>query len=106
MLLPWLLAALLVAVLVAVVSTGDNVEQPPPPIPLASSSDLASIPTIGWLDEDDVGTMLLLAAAANVDLDAVTEKLLPVAVLLLEMLPTRFSPAMLLDSDCCRTFES
>lgn len=57
--------------------------------------------TVGWLDEDDVGTMLL-AAAATVDLGAATVKLLPV-VLLLEVL-TRFPPARLrFESDCCRT---
>lgn len=39
-LLLWLLAALLVAVLDAVVATGEDAE--PPPIPLASSSDCAS----------------------------------------------------------------
>lgn len=58
--------------------------------------------TVGGLDEDDVGTMLLLAAAATVDLGAATVKLLPV-VLLLEVL-TRFPPARLrFESDCCRT---
>lgn len=56
--------------------------------------------TVGGLDEDDVGTMLL--AAATVDLGAATVKLLPV-VLLLEAL-TRFPPARLrFESDCCRT---
>lgn len=56
--------------------------------------------TVGGLDEDDVGTMLL--AAATVDLGAATVKLLPV-VLLLEVL-TRFPPARLrFESDCCRT---
>lgn len=58
--------------------------------------------TVGGLDEDDVGTMLLLAATATVDLGAATVKLLPV-VLLLEVL-TRFPPARLrFESDCCRT---
>lgn len=56
--------------------------------------------TVGGLDEDDVGTMLL--AAATVDLGAATVKLLPV-VLLLEVL-TRFPPARLrFESDCCKT---
>lgn len=56
--------------------------------------------TVGGLDEDDVGTMLL--AAATVDLGAATVKLLPV-VLLLEVL-TRFPPARLrFERDCCRT---
>ena len=60
--------------------------------------------TVGWLDEDDVGTMLLLAVA-TVDLGAATVKLLPVVLLLLlEVLPTRFPPARLrFESDCCRT---
>lgn len=59
--------------------------------------------TVGGLDEDDVGT-ILLAAAATVDLGAATVKLLPVVLLLLEVLPTRFPPARLrFESDCCRT---
>lgn len=57
--------------------------------------------TVGWLDEDDVGTMLLLADA-TVDFGAATVKLLP--VVLLEVLLTRFPPARLrFESDCCRT---